>query len=202
MRIHDLTRPISPGMPVYPGDPEVDFRREADLDRDGYRLASVRLGTHTGTHVDAPAHFLAQGGTVDALPLAALVGPARVVNPGDPMRVEPGERLLVRSGWSERWGTPDYFEAFPTLPEALVEELLRAPAALIGLETPSLDPDHERDSRLHRLLLGAGVVLIENLVGLVELPERVFLTALPLPLESLDGSPCRVVALELPLNLY
>src|SRR5438874_615661 len=76
----DLTLPMSAGMPVYPGDPPVEFQPHSSLDVDGFRVTELRLGTHAGTHLDAPAHFLADGSTVDVLPLAELVGPARVVD--------------------------------------------------------------------------------------------------------------------------
>jgi kynurenine formamidase len=146
--------------------------------------------------MDAPAHFLPSGVGVDALSLASLIGPARVVDMEGPVgEIVPGERLLLRSGWSARWGEAEYFESFPGLSTLLAERLAAAPAALVGLETPSLHPEPETDARLHRLLLGAGVVIVENLMGLAELPERIFLAALPLPLQGLDGSPCRVVAL-------
>lgn len=194
--LRDLTRLISPGMPVYPGDPAVCFRTHAEYAEHGYRVTEVTLGTHTGTHLDAPAHFLPEGVGVEALPLTALVGPARVANLHDPqLTVAPGERLLLRSGWSAHWSEPEYFERFPGLPEDLAERLAAAPAALVGLETPSLHPDADIDARLHQRLLGAGVVIVEGLVGLMELPERIFLAALPLPLQGLDGSPCRVIAL-------
>lgn len=194
--LRDLTRPISPGMPVYPGDPTVRFRSHADYSEHGYRVTEVTLGTHAGTHLDAPAHFFPAGVSAEALSLPALVGPARVADLNDSeLVVAPGERLLLRSGWSARWGQPEYFDSFPGLSEPLAERLATAPATLLGLETPSLHPDPETDVRLHRLLLGAGVVIVEGLVGLEELPEQVFLAALPLPLQGLDGSPCRVIAL-------
>jgi arylformamidase len=194
MPFFDLTRPLSDGMPVYPGDPPVRFRRHLDYTPDGCRVTEVRLATHAGTHVDAPAHFLNGGASVDLLPLQQLIGAARVVEIGELDEVAPGERILIRSGWGDRWGTPGYFEAFPGLLPAEAELLASAPAALIGLETPSLHPDHEVDLRLHRMLLARRIVIVENLVGLDRLPEEIWLAVLPLPLARLDGSPCRVIA--------
>lgn len=197
MKIVDLTRPLEARMPVYPGDPPVEFAPHADLAADGYRVARVEFGTHTGTHLDAPAHFLSEGAGVDALPLAQLVGPATVLPPpdgGETYSFAAGDRLLVASGWSERWGDPDYFEVFPGLPETFIQALEVAPVALIGLETPSLHPDHEIDADYHRRLLGAGIVIVENLMGLRGLPPQVEFVALPLPLRDLDGAPCRAIA--------
>jgi arylformamidase len=197
MRIYDLTRTFTEGMPVYPGDPPVRFEPHTRYAADGYRVTQVSMGTHAGTHLDAPAHFLPDGITVDALVLEQLVGPARVVHIGDVTEVQPGERLLIRTGWGGRWGEPEFFKSFPGIPEELARMLAQAPAALLGLETPSLHPDQDVDARLHRELLKAGIVVVENLVGLDRLPERVWLAALPLPLAGLDGSPCRVVAWNL-----
>jgi kynurenine formamidase len=192
-------------MPVYPGDPPVEFRTHNTLSSDGYRVTDVRLGTHAGTHLDAPAHFLETGATVDSLPLAALVGPARVVDlsdvpPGGVIgrerlgAVVAGERLLLRTDWSRRFGEPGYYEEFPSLAENTVRELSTMRVALLGLETPSLCADHAADAAAHRELLSAGVVIVEGLAGLAMLPERVWLIALPLRLDGLDGSPCRVIA--------
>lgn len=195
MALIDLTRVMSPGMPVYPGDPTVRFEGFADYDADGFRVTELRLGTHVGTHVDAPAHFLPGGETVDQLPLDALIGAARVVALDEPdPNFAAGERVILRSGWSERWGGADYFSAFPGLSGPLAARLAKAPVALLGLETPSLHPNAEEDARLHRLLLGRGIVIVENLVNVELLPERFHLTVLPLPLRGLDGAPARAVA--------
>lgn len=195
MPVLDLTRPLETGMPVYPGDPEVRFAPHAGYHQHGYCVHSLALGTHAGTHLDAPAHFLPGGATVDRLPLSALAGPARVVElAAAGADFLPGERILVRSGWGARWGREEYFREFPGLPAPLAEALAAAPVALVGLETPSLHPDPEEDARLHRLLLGAGVVVVENLANLEHAPARCYLCALPLPLRGLDGSPCRVIA--------
>jgi arylformamidase len=194
-------------MPVYPGDPLVAFRAHQTLSGDGYRVTAVQFGTHAGTHVDAPAHFLETGAAVDALPLGALVGPARVVDlsdvpPGGLVArerlgdVAAGERVLLRTDWCRRFGEPAYYEEFPSLAENTVRELAAARLALLGLETPSLCAEHESDAAAHRELLGAGVVIIEGLAGLAVLPDRVWLTALPLRLVGLDGSPCRVIAVS------
>jgi kynurenine formamidase len=198
--------PLWPEMPVYPGDPPVAFRAHQTLSDDGCRVTAVQLGTHAGTHMDAPAHFLDTGATVDDLPLAALVGPARVVDlsgvpPGGRIgrerlgAVAAGERLLLRTDWSRRFGDPAYYEEFPSLDGNTIRELATMKVALLGLETPSLCAEHAADAAAHRELLGAGVIIVEGLAGLAVLPERVWLIALPLRLAGLDGSPCRVIAM-------
>ncbi len=200
----DLTLPVTPAMSVYPGDPPVAFLSHRCLATDGYRVSALRLGTHAGTHLDAPAHFLVEGATVEQLPLAALLGPARVVDVRQPAaggiaaaalgRVKRGERLLLRTDWGDHFGRSDYYEAFPSLEASAVEALARGPIALLGLETPSLCVDSVADRAAHERLLRAGVVIVEGLTGVARLSERVWLVALPLRLTGLDGSPCRVVA--------
>jgi arylformamidase len=202
----DLSLPLSPAMPVYPGDPPVAFLRHADLHSDGCRVTAVRFGTHAGTHLDAPSHFLPEGATVDQLPLGALIGPARVVDVsevpphgsvdlGHLGRITTGERLLLRTDWGLRFGTTAYYDAFPSLSEAAVRKLAERRVTLLGLETPSLCSDHTADTAAHQTLLGRGVVIVEGLTGLARLPARVWLAVLPLPLAGLDGSPCRVIAM-------
>src|SRR4051812_39905123 len=121
MRVHDLTRVLSPATPIYPGDPAVRFYGHSHYADQGYRVSEVRLGTHAGTHVDAPSHFLPDGAPVDALSLEALVGPARVMELGsETAPLARGDRILVRSEWGLRWGARDYFTRFPPLPWALI----------------------------------------------------------------------------------
>ena len=95
---------------------------------------------------------------------------------------------------ARRFGEAAYYEEFPSLAGNCMEALAAPPVALLGLETPSLCAAHPADARAHRMLLGAGVVIVEGLTGLARLPERVWLIALPLRLVGLDGSPCRVIA--------
>jgi arylformamidase len=196
MRIHDLTHVLGPATLMYPGDPPFRTTEVAGYADHGYRVSEIQLGTHAGTHVDAPAHFIPGGLAVDELPLAALIGPARVADVDRALPVARGERVLLRSGWGHRWGHGGYFDDFPGLPPDLAQSLADAPAALVGMETPSLHPDEDEDLRLHRLLLEAGVLILENLANLEFLPDHVDLVALPMPFQGQDAAPCRVVALE------
>lgn len=194
-------------MPVYPGDPAVEFAAHCSLDPDEYRVTALRLGTHAGTHLDAPAHYLEAGATVDRLRLEALVGRARVVDvsrcgrgeviPAEALdaAARPGARLLLRTDWDREFGQPHYYEEFPGLAVEAAALLVERGVALLGLETPSLNAHN--DAEVHRLLLKAGVVIVEGLVNLRELRSgEVWLAVLPLPLAGLDGSPCRAVAWE------
>ena len=202
--IIDLSLPLKPGMPVYPGDPATGFDPVLTHDRDRFSVHAITMSSHAGTHIDAPYHADPSGRTVDdASVLAACVGPARVVMvPGrenddimpddlgamlDDLRA--GERLLIATGWSSRYGAADYFRHHPRISLALAGMLAARRLALVGMDIPSV---HTTESeRVHHTLLAAGIVLVENLVNLELLPEQVFFAAAPLRLAGLDGSPVR-----------
>ncbi len=203
-RVVDLTLPMHPGMPVYPGDPEVVFAASEEA---GFTVTRVGFGTHTGTHLDAPRHILPEGPAVDAIPLGACVGPARVADCAGLERIgvaalrarapnlPAGARLLVRTDWDRRFGTDGYYTRFPGLTLPAARWLVERRIALVGVETPSLCP--EADAAAHRLLLEAGIVVVEGLAGLRDIGcETCWFAALPLRLSGLDGSPVRAVAWE------
>ncbi|HPT97914.1 MAG TPA: cyclase family protein [Armatimonadota bacterium] len=201
-RVIDLTLPIHAGMPVYPGDPEITIEPVGD---GTYAVHRVSLGTHAGTHIDAPAHLDPGGAGVDAIPLAACLGPARVVDctglrqitrealreraPG----LAAGDRLLLRTDWDLLFGKPGYYTEFPGLTLDAARWLAELPIALLGVETPSLST--EEDHGVHQELLAKGVVVVEGLANLARIPsETCWFAALPLLLPGLDSSPVRAVA--------
>lgn len=214
MRVVDLSRPVTAGMQVFPGDPPVETRPAATVAADGFRVTALHLGTHTGTHVDAPAHLFEGGAAVDELDPAALVGPARVVDatgraPGAVIGwdevaeqladLAAGEVVLVRTGWDACFGTDRYL-APPVLDPGLARRLVAAGVRVLGTDTLSPDPVPDAAGPgalpVHEVVLGAGGVIVENLAGLaaVDRPGALFV-ALPLPLTGLDASPVRAVAL-------
>jgi kynurenine formamidase len=160
--------------------------------------------------VDAPLHFLAGGRSVDELPLEKLVGPARLIDlasggqleAGARLGVEalapfaefirPGARLLCRTGWDRRFGGPGFYDGYPSIDPTAARLLAERGIWLLGLDTPSPSVEPEE---VHRILLGAGVVILEALTGLERLPDEFLLAALPLKLRGGDGSPARAVAI-------
>lgn len=209
-RIVDLTHRISDGMPVYPDDPAVVFRSFHTVAATGYGVSEITMGTHTGTHVDAPSHCLAGGRSVERLPIDALVGWAEVLDipsHGPDMeitaadldhhaaRVAEGSKVLLRTGWSQRFGQPEFYTDYPSISEGAALWLTKRKVSLLGLEQPSVHP--ENHAEVHKALLSNNVVLLESLTNLNELHEtRVFLVVAPLLLVGLDGSPARVIAIE------
>jgi arylformamidase len=200
--VYDLTRgPIGPGTPVYPGDPRFEAEAYATPERDGYYARRVCMPEHIGTHIDAPAHFAQGGDTVDRLGLGRLVAPGLALQlPGGDDPAGPGDLgealggcglgagalrgrwLLLRTGGRR-------------LTREAAEMLLDAGVLGLGVDTESPD---EEPYPVHRVLLGAGVPILENLDIPVELVCRGFLlVAAPLPLEEGSGAPARVYALLL-----
>lgn len=199
MTLVDLTMPLGPATPSYPGDPRVQVAVAAEFGRDGYLTHELRLGSHHGTHLDAAAHLLPGGRTLEGYPLEQFVGPGRLVEvrggPGpDALAaagVGAGDIVLLRSGISDAPLTADYYDRVPDIPVTFAEQLVRLGVKLVGIDAGSIDaPPYP----VHRILLAGGVLIAENLVGLSRLVDTSFeVWALPLRLD-VDGAPARVVA--------
>jgi arylformamidase len=190
--IIDISLPIGPGTPVWPGDPPVLVEPVARIENgDPAAVSRLALGTHTGTHVDPPAHFLPGAATVDDLPLEVLVGPAVVADcPAGPIDgaalgsmalPEGSTRLLLKTGRDSGALTGDGARW-------LVERGVR----LVGADTLSIEPETD-DYPVHRVLLGAGVVIVEGLNLAAVAAGSYHFVCLPLPITGGDGAPARAV---------
>jgi kynurenine formamidase len=209
MQVLDLTHFITPSMPVYPGTEPPEIRQAVTVERDGFAEKWIGMFSHTGTHIDAPAHMLAGAPTLDrmgverfcgracALDVRAtdgLVGLAELAPHAE--RIAASEFVLLCTGWAGRWGSPAYFEDFPVLAADAAQWLAGRGLKGVGFDAISADPVGSADFGNHMALLGAGLILIENLTGLEALLGREFLfSCLPLKLEEADGSPVRAVAI-------
>jgi kynurenine formamidase len=204
----DMTMPLSPGMPAYPGEPGVNFERFTTLAEDQVEMSTIHLFSQVGTHIDAPRHFVAGGRGVDELDLHRCVGRAGTVRVGSlaagtsisaEMLAEHEDilaahrRVVVDTGWHARAGTPEYFRGWPTFDRGAVDYLLRHDLIFVGLDTPSPGTD-DTNAELHRALFRDELALVECLVNTHLLPATFELLCLPLPLVGLDGSPVRAVA--------
>jgi len=218
MKIIDLTHSIHEGMTTFPvyWHPPVEITQLARHGIENRETRKVVLGTHTGTHIDAPCHFIPGGDTLEKIPLDLLIGPARLLNfaPSKPKQEigiadlsahlgnEKPERLILRFDWSDYWGTMSFYTQQPFLSEDAAHWLVERGVRLIAMDTPQLDsPDNGRtgpkDSPLHKLLLGAGVVFVECCTNLRQISQtHLKLVVLPLKLLHADGAPCRAVAIE------
>jgi arylformamidase len=209
MHIHDISLPISESLVVWPGDPPVRITQPLHLDRgDEATVSHLDMGAHTGTHVDAPAHFIPEGSGVDALDLNVLVGPALVVHAleADALSAEvlatlpipPGtERILFRTRNSELWtrGERAFQEDFVAITEDGARWLIERGVRLVGIDYLSVAP-FDDVTPTHRALLWAGVVPLEglNLSGIE--PGVYQLVCLPLKIADADGAPARTILIE------
>ncbi|MFI6335616.1 cyclase family protein [Streptomyces sp. NPDC050535] len=212
----DLSVPVVTGMPVYPGDPEVEVSPALRVAQDGVNVLHLRLGSQSGTHVDAPYHVDEAWPTLDDLPPERFAGPAVVadvrglapwapITPGllapalSRVRLLPGAVLLLATGWSAHWGTPHYL-AHPWLTPDAAQAVVDAGVRTVAVDALSVDPAGGAGLPAHRVLCGTGGVIAENLTGLdrvaaaqeAGLPVEVFL--FPLRLPGADGAPVRAMA--------
>ncbi len=211
MRLYDITPPVAPGIPVWPGDTPFEISRSWAIARgDSVNVSALTTTPHVGAHADAPFHVDEDGATIDQLPLDAFLGPCRLVEvPPEPL-ILPGHlpagtdlgdppRWLLRTG-SNSAGTlreGAFPERFSALSPELARALVAAGARLVGLDSPSVDPFDSKELVAHHILAGGGVVNLEGL-ALDGVPPGLYeLIALPLRLAGLDASPVRAVLREL-----
>jgi kynurenine formamidase len=210
MQIIDLSHPIAATMPVYPGTAPPSIVPTAILDKDGFVEHQIKISTHIGTHVDAPAHMLPDTESLDRLPLDHFMGNAVTLNLSaiasqkiDVAELEPhhgrlkkADFVLLHTGWSKYWGQPSYFKRFPILDRDAARWLGGLDLTGLGVDTPSLDDANSIDYPIHKHFLSRNVVLIENLTNLDQLPQTPFTVAcFPLPIHQADGCPVRAVAI-------
>ena len=204
--IIDLSPTLSPETPVWPGDPAVRLTRPASLARgDAFTLTELAMSAHTGSHVDAPAHYVRGGAGVDAMPLDALVGPALVIDTGDAdlitagvlagLDIPPGtERLLFRTKNSARWlmASPDFHTDFVAIAADGAQWLVAQGVRLVGMDYYSVAP-YDALAPTHQILLRAGVVIVEGLNLIPVRPGPYTFICLPLKLKDADGAPARAI---------
>lgn len=201
MRIHDITLPLSERTPAYPGDPPFRLRRVADMARgDPFNLSAVAMSAHAGTHVDAPSH-LSLGMSVDQVPLETLVGPALVADVAGQTRVTsarleacaiPAEtrRLLLKTRGEGRAQEPAFLD------EDAACWIVRRGIRLLGVDALSGDRPGDLALVAHRVLLEAGVIIVEGLELSGVRPGNYTLVCLPVKLQGSEGAPARAVLIE------
>jgi arylformamidase len=194
MEIFDVSVPVRTGMVTYPGDPEVLLERAKSIaEGASANLTRIDMGAHSGTHVDAPVHFLEGTVGAESLPVDALLGPCVVVEASglaesDVAAAPEGvERVLFKTPNSELWARDEFPEAFARLDGAGARLLVERGLKVVGVDYLSVG-----DREAHRILLGAGVVPIEGLDLRGIDPGEYFLVCAPLKLVGSDGAPARV----------
>jgi arylformamidase len=203
-KIIDVTAPLSTALPIFPGDPTFEIRLHNSLARgDAANVSAVSMGVHTGTHVDAPCHFIEGGLSVERLPLEILTGKARVVEARGDEAIGRDElerldlrddlRLLLKTRMSGQLRHSSFQKAFVHLTADAATYLVQAGIKLVGIDYLSIEAYGSHDYPVHRTLLAAGVVIVEGL-DLQEVEAGEYdMTCLPLPIVGADGAPARVI---------
>lgn len=211
MKVIDLTHLISEDMPVYPGTEGPKLAPANTYEKDGFKETCMTMYTHTGTHMDPPAHLFADRTTLDQFPVSQFTGRALVIDCSDlsegqqvPLsyitrygsKAEEAEFLLFRFGWDQYWGTPEYFGNYPYLSDEAVDFIVANHKKGVGLDVIGIDPIADEQLSIHRKLFAKNeIVVIENLTNLNLVGNDLFwFFALPLKHIDADGSPIRAIA--------
>jgi arylformamidase len=199
----DVTVPIRSGMVHWPGNPGIEVEQTQRLERgDPSTVSRLSLGAHTGTHVDAPVHFIVGGAGVDQVPLDKLVGPAFVVDLGDVECVRldhverldlgPGGRVLFKTGNSKRWQDSEFHAEYASLSLEAATALVKRGIGTVGIDYLSIG-DRTHGASTHRVLLEANVCIVEGLNLSAVDPGWYDFVCLPLRVQGSDGAPARAI---------
>lgn len=201
----DVSVALRGGMVHWPGNPPVRIERMLDMERgDTANVSTISLGSHTGTHMDAPLHFVRGGDGMDRMPLDATIGRARVIEIRDPVSVKPGEiephgigsgeRVLFKTQNSARsWWNEDFIEDFVYVSQEAARYLADIEVRTVGVDYLSVGGFHRDGVETHEALLGAGIWVIEGLDLSKVKPGEYELICLPLKVQDGDGAPARAI---------
>jgi arylformamidase len=201
----DISVPLRSGMVTWPGDPEVRIERILDIEKgDEVNLSRLDMGAHTGTHMDAPLHFIRNGKSLDEMPLTATVGPARVIEIKDEESIKPdelishqierGERILFKTKNSTRdWINKAFVEDFVYISTEAGQFLVERGVQTVGIDYLSVGGYEKNGAEIHHTLLGAGIWIIEGLNLAKVQPGRYELICLPIKIVNSDGAPARAI---------
>lgn len=200
----DISLTIKLGMAHWPGDPAVCVKRMKNMDKgDKDNVSLISMGSHTGTHMDAPRHFFARGKGLDKMPLSVVIGPARVLAitnarciTADELkrhRIKSGERILFKTRNSSFWKTDVFQKEFVYVTQEAAEYLSDAGVAVVGVDYLSVGGYRKDGAKTHKTILGGGIWIIEglNLSGVK--PGNYDLICLPLKILDSDGAPARAI---------
>ncbi|MEX0682714.1 MAG: cyclase family protein [Dehalococcoidia bacterium] len=209
MRIYDVTVPLKQGMVTYAGEepgPELDFHSLITEGKSA-NVSALSLGSHTGTHVDAPHHFLDNGVTVEQMPLEYLVGPCYVMGYGGDEHISAADlaaagipagtsRLLIKTKNGRFWDDTTFHAEFIGLAEDAGPWLVERGVVLVGIDYMSIERFRSPTHGVHHALLAANAVILEGLDLRLVPPGEYFLVCAPLPVAGADGAPARVFLFE------
>lgn len=210
--VFDLTTTLESGMATWPDNPEIKIIPSAGVKKEGHLIETYSSLTHSGTHVDAPAHFVADSPTIDQINLNTLAGTGYCIEPeinGTDITYKALEKvwkeeyenniLLIRTGWDRKRGfTKEFQYDFPGLSYDAIDFFRDHPVKMIGLDTLGIEPYSHTDFKVHKELLSLGIPFIEDMAQLDQLApgKDYFIIALPLKISHGSGAMARVAAIE------
>jgi arylformamidase len=196
----DLSVSLNESTPVYPGDPETKITTAGILDQNGYQDHLVCMGTHVGTHMDAPSHMIAGGKNLNEFELSRFSGRGIHIPVESTFDIEAlkqaglleGDIVLFDTRLSDKYYSPEYFTNYPAMSEDIAQYLIDSRVSVVGVDACSVD--NQEGFPIHKKLLGSNILIVENLTNLSLLEGKQFkVYAFPIKLE-IDGAPVRVVA--------
>ena len=206
IKIYDLTLTISNDLPAYPRDPLVVLKQKIEFSKNGYNVKSIQMGTHSGTHIDAPLHLIDKADNIVDVPLGNFIGEATFIEilkeDNEPIKlvdienfdIRKDDIVIIRTGWEEKKYSDLYFLDFPYFHPETADYFISKGIKSIGADIPSVDGPNEGGA-FHKKILGAGIGVIEALINLEPIAgKRLFFCGLPLKIKDGDGSPIRAVA--------
>ena len=213
MKVIDLTLTISEEIPTFPGSPQPNFINWETLEKDGYNLELLFLSSHTGTHIDAPYHFLKKGQKIHQIVTRRLVteailikirkGANQSITKTDIQkfekkygRIDDGSTVIFHTGWQKNLKKESYFLKNPGLAVSAAKYLASKKINLVGIDSPSIDLGKDSKFSVHHILAKSGILIVENLANLEKINSEMFhLIVAPLKLKNATGSPVRAMAL-------
>ncbi len=212
MKVIDLTLTVSNKIPTFPGSPQPNFIPWENIKEDGYNLELLFLSTHTGTHMDAPHHFLEKGAKIHEISLKNLVSEAVLIKSRKKSnesitktdiqkfekkhgKIDGFSSVIFLTGWQKNLQKKYYFTESPGLSVSAAKYLASKKINLVGIDSPSIDVGTDSKFSVHQIFAKKGMLIVENLANLDKIKSSTFhLVVLPLKLKNATGSPVRAVA--------
>ena len=212
MKVIDLTLTVSNKIPTFPGSPQPNFIPWENIKEDGYNLELLFLSTHTGTHMDAPHHFLEKGAKIHEISLEKLVSEAVLIKSRKKSnesitktdiqkfekkhgKIDGFSSVIFSTGWQRNLQKKYYFTESPGLAVSAAKYLASKKISLVGIDSPSIDLGTDSKFSVHQIFAKKGMLIVENLANLDKIKSSTFhLVVLPLKLKNATGSPVRAVA--------
>jgi arylformamidase len=211
----DLSHELANGMPIYPGDPAPSFERAATIEKNGVNLTRMTLGSHTGTHTDAPIHFVLGAKPIDQISVSEFIGEAFVVDLSKKKPIGTGiiasdlepydgkigrdDIVLLYTGSSDQWGNPSTNSNYTYLTGDGAEYLVRKNVRAVGIDFLSVEQFKAKEPIAHKTLLAKGIFIIESLSSALKQfsGQRILFLCLPIKLQNGDGAPSRAIAVPI-----